>query len=148
MIEFVTIHSIIRALTAIIVLMFLLAFVRIMNSANTLEWSDLISTLGRDGRPHADWDKIGKGLGVVLCVWLPAVYVYSPKMEAVGLAAVLGVVLLYLGGVSAYAATLRSKQGSVTRISEPAPDPSTTKTTVIQTPPIALGKEKENDLAI
>ena len=124
-------QKLVVALTAILVLLFMLALVRVMNNKdNDLEWAQLISTRGADGQQYADWDKVGKGLGVVLCVWLPAVYVYSPKMEAMGLAAVMGIALAYLGGVSGYAATLRAKQGSVetTKIREIADAVKTTET--------------------
>jgi|GEM_PF-5565538 len=139
-------HALVVALTAIIVLILLFALVRIINGANTLEWTDLVSTIGRDGKQHADWNQIGKGLGAVLCTWLPAVYVYSPKLEAMGLAAVMGVALAYLGGVSGYAAMLRSKQGTVetTHTTEPAPDPAATKVTekTVETPPITPRAKK------
>lgn len=132
------IQKLVVALSAIIVLLLLLAMVRIINSGdNDLQWWHLVSTKAADGGQYADWNRIGQGLGVVLCVWLPAVYVYSPKMEAVGLAAVMGVALLYLGGVSSYAATLRSKRGSVetTVQTESTPSKVVTETT-LQTPPV------------
>lgn len=104
-------HTLVLALSAIIFLLIVLALVRVINSStNELDWSDLISSRGRDGKQYADWNKIGQGLGVVQCVWLPTVYAYSQKMDAGGLAAVMGVSLLYLGGVSSYAATLRARR--------------------------------------
>jgi hypothetical protein len=57
-------------------------------------------------------------------------------MEAVGLAAVMGVALLYLGGVSGYAANLRAKRGSRETVTEPAAEPVPMKTTITETPPI------------
>ena len=128
-------HRLVMALTAIIVLIVIWAFIRIINSqANTLEWWHLISTRGDTGAQWLSWNEIGKGLGVILCFWLPAVYVYSPKMEAMGLAAVMGVALAYLGGVSGYAAMLRSRQGSTetVRVSEVAPSKTVTETTTTQ----------------
>lgn len=135
-------HQLVMALSAIIFLMVLWALIRVINSAtNDLEWADLISVTSREGRQRADWNQIGKGLGVVLCVWLPGIYAYSPKMDSGGLALLMGVALSYLGGVSAYAATLRAKQGTVetSRTVEPVPDPSVTKTTetVTETPPVS-----------
>lgn len=127
-----------------VALLFFVAIVKIINSNhNDLEWADLFSTVSVvDKKQHADWDKIGKGCGVMLCVWMPVVYSYSPKMDATGLALLLGVVLLYLGGVSAYSATLRSRQGSVltTTLNEPAGDPSGRKETraVLETAPILV----------
>ena len=126
-------QKLVVALTSIIVLLLMLALVRVINSnSNDLEWWHLISTRGTSGETFADWNKIGQGLGVLLCVWLPAVYVYSSKMEAMGLAAVMGVALAYLGGVSSYAATLRAKQGAVetTKITESTPAKTVTETKV------------------
>lgn len=103
-------HEIIKGGSGIVLLCFLWYFVRLFNDTrNPLEWWHLVAT-ERGGNVYADWNKIGQGLGVALCVWLPAVYVYSPKMDATGLALVMGVALTYLGGVSAYASSLRAKQ--------------------------------------
>lgn len=109
--DFMPLHTLVLALSAIIFLMVVWALVRVMNSsANDLDWSDLISSRGVDGKQHADWNRIGQGLGVVQCVWLPTVYAYSSKMDAGGLALVMGVSLAYLGAVSSYAATLRARR--------------------------------------
>ena len=125
--------------TAIFFIVVLYAIVRVINNAsNDLEWAHLISSRSMDGKQWGDWNQIGKGLGVILCVWLPAVYVYSPKMDAVGLALVMGVALAYLGGVSGYAALLRSRQGGIetTRVTEIAPVSKITETR-LETQPIA-----------
>jgi len=115
----------------------LYALVKIVNgTGNTLEWWHLVSSRSSNGVQFADWNKIGQGCGVVLCTVLPAVYVYSPKMDAIGLAAVMGVALLYLGGVSGYAANLRSKQGTRETVTEPAAVPGPVKTTVLENPPL------------
>lgn len=143
MIDVPSSHDIAKALTGIIVLIFLWGLIRVMNNAsNALTWADLLSVRGTDGAQHASWDPIGKGCGVVLCVFCPVVYTYSPKMDAIGLAAILGVALAYLGGVAGYSAYLRSKMGSVTTVTEPVPDPTTTKTTVVESPPVAKRKGK------
>lgn len=110
------------------------------NEANEMEWADLISVRTVDGKQKADWNQIGKGSGVILGVALPFIYVYNPNVEPFGLAAVMAASLLYLGGVSAYAATLRAKQGSIetTKTIEQAPVSRTTETR-IETPPIEGG---------
>lgn len=123
--------TIVGALTAVLLLVVIILLARVINSAdNSLEWSHLVSSRGADGIQYADWNKIGQGCGVLLCLWLPAAYVYSDKMDAVGLAAVMGVALAYLGSVSGYAATLRARRGTVetTRTTE-----SPSKTTEIKT---------------
>lgn len=129
----------VMVVSAIILLGMMYAVVKIMNGANTLEWTDLVSTRAHDGTQHADWNKIGQGMGVVLSAWLPAVYAYSPHVDATGLAALLGVALAYLGGVSAYAATLRAKAGTVetTKVTEPVPPAPKVTDTITQTAPIA-----------
>lgn len=135
-----SLNLMVRVLAGIVALLFLVLVIRVINSSrNDLEWADLISVPGRDGgRPHADWDKVGKGCGVWLCVWLPVIYAYSPKMEAIGLASIMAVALLYLGAVSAYSATLRSRQ--VTTVTEPATDLSSSKVTVIEASPVVEKK--------
>ena len=136
-----SLHLIVRAITGIIILLFIWAFVRVMNAANTLEWSDLISTLGRDNKQHADWDKIGKGAAVILCFWGFVVYIYSPKMDAAGIALILAPVLAYLGGVAGYNAKLRSEQGSVTTTTTPLPDPPVlSEVKVVEKEPVAAKK--------
>jgi hypothetical protein len=120
----------------ILMLLVALALARIINSKdNELEWATLVaSRVGVSGL-DANWDKIGQGCGVILALWLPAVYAYTEKVDAVGLALVMGTSLLYLGGVSAYAATLRARKGTVEIVTEPAAAPDTpTKTTKTETP--------------
>ena len=133
--DLISLSGVVKAIGAIFVLLLALAMMRIINSvSNELEWWHLISTRAPDGTQYADWNKIGQGCGVVLCVLLPVVYVYSEKMEAGGLAAVLGVVLLYLGSVSGYAATLRARRGTTETITEPADVSGPVKITTTETP--------------
>ena len=121
-------------LFVIIVLLIAYAFIRVVNSLdNNLEWSQLVSSRGQDGRQYADWNKIGQGCGVILCVWLPAVYAHSERADAVGLSAVMGVALLYLGGVSSYAATLRARRGT-TETTKTTEMPSRVTETTTETP--------------
>ena len=79
-------------------------------TTNSLEWEQLISSKAIDGKQYVDWNRIGLGLGVLIAVWLPFIYAYSEKMDGTGLAAVMGVSLLYLGGVSSYATSVRAKR--------------------------------------
>jgi hypothetical protein len=93
---------------------FLLGFLflhhMISKESNSLQWEHLISSKGIDGRQYVDWNKIGQGMGVVLAVWLPFIYASSNSMDGTGLAAVMGVSLLYLGGVSSYATSVRARR--------------------------------------
>ena len=112
----------------------------VRDGRNDVIWADYISTRGPDGRQHGDINKIGQWAGIVLSVMCTLMYADSQTVDPTGLAALLGVALLYLGGVASYAATLRAKQGSVTTVTEPAPDSAQIKTTITETPPVK-GKE-------
>jgi hypothetical protein len=126
--------SLVFGVFVVFVLLLAYAFIRVVNSLdNNLEWSQLISSKGQDGKQYADWNRIGQGAGVVMCVWLPAVYAHSERSDAVGLAAIMGVALAYLGGVSGYAATLRARRGTIETIVE-TPAPSSSKKTTTETP--------------
>ena len=116
----------VKVIGLIVVLGIVLAFYRIVSGKdNELEWWHLISTQSsKNGRQYADWNKIGKGGGVLLCVWMPTVYAYSDKMDAGGMALVLGVALAYLGWVDGYAATLRARRGTTETVTEPAGEPA------------------------
>ena len=104
----------------ITVLFFMVAaavFVKVMNNQNNdLDWYHLFSSGAKDGKTYADWNKIGQGCGVIVATWMPFLYINTNKADAMGLAAVMGVSLLYLGGVSAYSTTLRSKNNDVKNI--------------------------------
>src|SRR5258705_5039525 len=98
----------------IIFIFFIWKLIKIINDENnTLSWYDIISSRGPDGINHTDITKIGQAVGAILAFWLPAVYAYSPKVDGMGLAAVMGVSLTYLGAVGYGAAALRVKQSVV-----------------------------------
>lgn len=130
------------AATAILFIIIVITVARVFRSTdNDIEWADLISVMAQNGKQKGDWNQIGKGGGVILCIALPFIYVYSPSMDAIGLAAVMGVALAYLGGVSAYAATLRSRQGTVETVRTVEMTPAATVTqTRTETPPVTEAK--------
>lgn len=139
-----TTSSIIGVLASVLLLVLIIKLVRTINSSkNSLEWEHLVSSRGADGIQYADWNKIGQGCGIMLCLWLPAVYVYSDKMDAIGLAAVMGVALTYLGSVSGYAATLRARRGTTeTTLTTDSPSRTTeTKTETPRTDETPLGEK-------
>lgn len=117
-----------------IVLAFVLAFFAlamiIYSKSNTIQWADLVSVLAHNGQQRGSWDPIGKGGGFFLCMTIPFIYAFSDKMDASGLALVMTPTLLYLGGVSAYSASLRAKQGTVETVKtvEIAPAATVTET--------------------
>ena len=78
---------------------------------NDLQCYQLISA-ERDGKQYVDINKIGQCMGVVIAIWMPFIYVNTDKMDATGLALVMGVSLTYLGGVSAYSKAIKAKQGT------------------------------------
>jgi hypothetical protein len=97
-------------LTLLLLGLLLYAAYRVINrDSNSLQWEDLVSSKAADGVQRADWNKIGMGCGVVLSMVIPFTYAHRDGVDASGLAIIMGVSLTYLGGVSAYAATLRSK---------------------------------------
>src|SRR3990172_7195981 len=120
-------HTVIESLSVIALLLFVWSIIRVINNAdNGLEWEHLFSSRGADGKQYADWNKIGAGAGVVISVWLPAVYAYSDKADGTGIAAVMGVALAYLGSVSGYAAVLRARRGTIETTSTTESDSPTT----------------------
>jgi hypothetical protein len=94
---------------AVFLTAFLFIYHIVESEENDLKWSHLISSKSADGKQYTDWNKIGQGCGVVLAFWMPFIYVMSDKMDGLGLAGVMGTALLYLGGVSSYAASVRAK---------------------------------------
>lgn len=134
MADAVTLRLVVQILTALALMAFIWAIIRVINSAdNELEWAHLFSSRSADGRQYADWNKIGQGCGIVLSMWIPAIYTNSEKADGTGVAFVLGASLLYLGGVSSYAATLRARRGTVETTST-TESPSRTTETKTETP--------------
>ena len=128
-------------INALILLVVIWTFVRVVaNEKNTIVWADFISSRGHDGEQRGDLTKVGQLVGIVVSAVTVLMFADSEKVEPVGLSALLGVALVYLGGVTAYSNYIRSKQGVVetSRTTEPIPDPAVTKTTetVTETPPI------------
>jgi hypothetical protein len=114
--------------------------IRVVRGDPKIVWADFISTRAADGTQKGDINKVGQWAGIALSVMCVLMYADNEKVDASGLAALLAVALLYLGGVAGYAANLRAKQGVVTTITEPAVELAPTKTTVTETPPIERKK--------
>lgn len=128
----------------VFLLALMFVFYRWMQSDNGIEWRDFISAEKPDGTYRGDINRVGQCCGVVVCVF--AVIATAPKAHTdfAGFALVLTACLAFLGGVAAYAATLRAKQGQVqtTVITEPA---APTKTTTTTTEPAA---SKDNPVPV
>lgn len=109
----------------------------IRDEGNLIVWADFIASVGRDGKQHGDLNKVGQMVGIGIAAMTVLMYADNQTVDATGLSALLAVSLLYLGGVSAYASTLRARHGSRTTTTEPAPDLSASRITTVETPPIA-----------
>jgi hypothetical protein len=127
----------------LILLVVVWILVRVINSdANSLVWADFISTRGADGSQRGDLNKIGQLVGIVVAAMTVLMYADNQTVDAIGLSALLGVALAYLGGVTAYAAFLRSRQGSVETTKTTDFMPPTTRTeTKVETAPTKGGTE-------
>ena len=121
------------------------AFYRWMQSddSNGIEWRDFTATVGADGKYHGDINKLGQSTGIL--IGSVAIVQIAPQAakDFTGFALVLTAYFAFVGAAAAYAATLRSRQGSITTTTEPAPDPAVTKTTVVETPPVAVKGRKK-----
>ena len=133
----------IEGINLLILLLLVWILFRVINdTGNLIEWADYISTRGTDGKQHGDINKVGQWAGILIAVMSVMMYADNETVDATGLAALLGVALLYLGGVAGYAANLRSRQGTITTVTEPVIDTVPTKTTVTESPPVAAKKGK------
>ena len=119
---------------ALLLLVAMLLLHRIIsNKDNNLEWADLVSSPSIvDRRQRADWNKIGKGCGVFLAVYLPLTYANSDRFEPVAGTLLMAASLAYLAMVDGYGAYLRSKQGTVQTTTTTEP-PYQEKKTVVET---------------
>jgi len=82
----------------------------VMLSKNPIEWWQFISSKGADGKEYADMTKLGQSVGVFLCVASVLIFAARKDVDAVGFSLVLGVALLYLGGVQAYQRYMKGQQ--------------------------------------
>jgi hypothetical protein len=133
----------IDAINMIILLLLVWILVRVVSDeGNLVVWADYISTRGQDGKQHGDINKIGQLAGIVLAVVVVLMYADNSVVEPVGLSALLGVSLFFLGAPTMYAGYIRSKQGGVetTKVTEIAPSARVTETQV-QTAPIDKGEK-------
>jgi hypothetical protein len=88
-------------------------FIRVVaNENNAIIWADFVSSLGTDGKQHGDLKKLGQLAGIVVAVVSALMYADAKNVEATGLAALLAVVLLYLGGVTDYVTTWLKLRGN------------------------------------
>lgn len=127
-------HTLLQLLLVVLVGL-VVAFI-ISRDDNDLQYADLVSSRGIDGKQHASWNNIGKGLAAVMSFFIPMHYAFSDKFDPLPGAGLMVAALAYLGAVDGYSAYLRSRQSlqQTTVTTEPPVD---TKTTTTTTTPIA-----------
>lgn len=76
---------------------------------NPIEWWHFISSKGQDGQQYADMTKLGQATGIFLCVSTTFIFSARKDVTPEGFSILLGVVLLYLGGVQAYQTYMKSR---------------------------------------
>jgi hypothetical protein len=110
-----------------------------------IEWRDFISSLGSDRLFHGDINKLGQSVGILIGSVAIVLVSSHAHEDLLGFAAVLAAYFAFVGGVAGYAAFLRSKQGSVTTVTDPLPSPPVpSRITVTETPPIVPKVEDEH----
>jgi hypothetical protein len=107
-----------------------------------IEWRDFISSIGSDKAFHGDINKLGQSVGILIGSVAIVLVSSHAHEDLLGFAAVLASYFAFVGGVAGYAAFLRSKQSSVTTVTEPLPEPMPSKTTVTELAPV---KEHHNE---
>lgn len=80
---------------------------------NDIEWWQLIATHEADGKNYASPTKLWLNIGAVIVTWVIVFIVLQVDWRARGVEVIgaLGMYLLFISGVEAYAKHLRSKQG-------------------------------------
>ena len=114
------------------------AFYRWMNSedSNGIEWRDFVSAQNAEGKFHGDINRLGQSVGIFIGSMAIVQVAPHAHKDFLGFAAVLGVYFAFVAGAAGYSAYLRSKQGTVTTVTEPAQDQLPMKTTVTEAPPV------------
>lgn len=120
-------------------------FYRVVERSEDMEWKEFISTKGSDGKNHPDWDKVGKGVAVIIGSWAIVAIAPNVKTDFVGFSVLLGSYFAFAACTSGYAAYLRSKSATMqtTTTVEPVPDPQ--KTTTVVTEPVENQKLGPDD---
>lgn len=121
-------------LLILLVLIWILYRIIFIDDRNSIVWADYISSPDATGRQRGDLNKVGQVAGIFLCVSVVTMYADNTSVEPMGLSALLTVALAFLGGVTMYATWIRSKQGSKTTVTEPAPAPQPPMKTTVTEP--------------
>ena len=97
-------------MVALAVLLLIQLYLIMHDKNNPIEWWHFISSKGADGNQYADMTKLGQATGIFVCVSVAFIFAARTDTTALGFSALLGVILLYLGGVQAYQTYMRSRQ--------------------------------------
>jgi len=108
--EEIQIWQLYTAAAVVAVAVVTLISITLHSERNTLEWWHFISTRGRDGKQYADLTKLGQLTGILLCIASVFIFAARKSTTATEFSVLLGVVLLYLGGVQAYQTVIKSKR--------------------------------------
>ena len=99
------------ALAVFLVAILIQIYFVMKDTKNQIDWSQFISSVGRDGKERADLTKLGQVVGIILVSWIVVTLSYRVKdVDILGFWSVLALALAYLGGVQAYQAYLKSKR--------------------------------------
>lgn len=123
------------------------AFYRYMDSgSNPLYWWHFFASKGADGQYYADLNKLGQVTGIAVGSFAIVQLSAGANKDFIGFAAVLAAYFTFVGGVSGYAAFLRSKSGrtETTTTTEPAPV-APVRTTTVTTEPAAEVQPTKGD---
>jgi hypothetical protein len=105
--------ALVACIAIILLLVGLLLYKVFRDPENNLSCWQFISTRGADDQEHADIDKLGKVVALIITTAIVVYYAYKTPLEGNGGAiflAMLGVYLAFAGGMASYSAFLRSKQ--------------------------------------
>ena len=96
------------AIPLVFILLLLFAFMRIVGSNNPIQFWHFISTRTESGAERGDINNLGMIAGIVCCMFVVLWMTYKHNSIDPW---VLGICLIYLGGVKAFAAWLRAVAG-------------------------------------
>jgi hypothetical protein len=75
-----------------------------------LQWSQFVSTLGKDGKDHGDLTKLGQLVGIIVSSFIVlALAARVNSLDWVGFAAIFTLYLTYVAGVQMFQAYMKSK---------------------------------------
>lgn len=108
-----------QALLILLVVLIIVKLTHEMHNIETpIEWWQLIASRGADGKNYASTSKLWLNVGAVLVSWCVIYMVLQVEWhdQAVTVVGFLGLYMLFISGVEAYAKHLKSKEGDKTNV--------------------------------